>query len=112
MTTQNEHQNSANAQIIIQTNIPLWDFLVQGIKKAHKVSRVQAFHDLIDRQRIALLKGEDENLTGTIQDMAKAWGWDRDTVARFLDNLEQLGVLTVETTGNRKSFMLKYDIKK
>lgn len=112
MTTQNEHQNSANAQIIIQTDIPLWDFLVQGIKKAHKVSRVQAFHDLIDRQRIALLKGEDENLTGTIQDMAKAWGWDRDTVARFLDNLEQLGVLTVETTGNRKSFMLKYDIKK
>ena len=108
MATHNEHHDSANAQIVIQTDIPLWNFLVQGIKKAHKVSRVQAFVDLIDRQRIALLKGEDENLTGTIQDMAKAWGWDRDTVARFLDNLEQLGVLTVETTGNRKSFTLKY----
>lgn len=108
MTTQNEHQNSANAQIIIQTDIPFWNFLVQGMKKAHKVSRVQAFCDLIDRQRIALLKGENENLTGTIQDMAKAWGWDRETVARFLDNLEQLGVLTVDTTGNRKTFMLKF----
>ena len=112
MSTLNEHQNSANAQMIIQTDIPFWDFLVQGIKKAHKVSRVQAFHDLIDRQRIALLKGENENIGGTIQDMAKAWGWDRETVARFLDNLEQLGLLTVETTGNRKSFMLKYSIEK
>lgn len=112
MATQNEQQNSANAQLIIQTDIPLWNFLVQGMKKAHKVSRVQAFCDLIDRQRIALLKGENETLTGTIQDMAKAWGWDRETVARFLDNLEQLGVITVETTGNRKSFMLKYSIGK
>lgn len=112
MTTQNEHQNSANAQIIIQTDIAFWNFLVQGIKKTHKVSRVQAFYDLIDRQRIALLKGENENLIGTIQDMAKAWGWDRYTVTRFLDQLEQLGKLTVETTGNRKSFKLKFNNEK
>ena len=112
MATQNEHQNKANAQLVIQTDIPLWDFLTQGIKKAHKVSRVQAFYDLIDRQRIALLKGENENFTGTIQDMAKAWGWDRDTVARFLDHLEQLGQLTVETRANRKSFKLKYSSEK
>ena len=55
---------------------------------------------------------KNENLNGTIQDMAKAWGWDRETVARFLDNLEQLGVLTVQTTGNRKTFMLKYSTEK
>lgn len=112
MAIQNEHKNNANAQMQILTDIPLWNFLVQGMKKAHKVSRVQAFCDLIDRQRIALLKGENENLNGTIQDMAKAWGWDRETVARFLDNLEQLGVLTVQTTGNRKTFMLKYSTEK
>ena len=112
MTTQDEQLHSANAQLIIQTDIPLWNFLVQGIKKTHRVSRVQAFADLIDRQRIALLKGEDEKLTGTIQDMARTWGWDRDTVVRFLDSLEQLGVITIDTTGYRKTFMLKYIIRK
>ncbi len=109
MATQNVHQNNAQEEFSLQTGIPLWNFLVQGMKKSHKLSRVQAFADLVDRQRIALLEKEDDNLKGTIQDMAKTWGWDRETVSRFLDNLERLGLITTTATGNRKTFRLNYD---
>ena len=43
-----------------------------------------------------------------MQDLANKWGWNRETVTRFIDNLEQLGALTVDTTGNRKTVTLKY----
>ncbi len=113
MAKQNEQQNNAHELFTLMTDMTLWNFLVQGMKKSHKVSRVQAFADLLDRQRIALLeKQDDDNLKGSIQDMAKTWGWDRETVARFLDNLEQLGVLTITTTGNRKAFRLNYESRR
>ncbi|MBQ9362411.1 MAG: hypothetical protein IJT97_03210 [Bacteroidaceae bacterium] len=112
MATQNEHQNDAKAQLLIQTRIPFWNLLVQGIKKSNKLSRTEAFFDLIDRQRVTLLKNEGEYLKGSILEFAKAWGWDRDTVARFLDNLEQLGMLTIDMVGNRKFFKLNYAIEK
>ena len=111
MTAQNEHQNDAKAQLLIQTKIPFWNLLVQGIKKSNKLSRTEAFFDLIDRQRVTLLKNEGEYLKGSILEFAKAWGWDRDTVARFLDNLEQLGMLTIDMLGNRKFFKLNYVIE-
>ena len=112
MTAQNEHQNDAKAQLLIQTKIPFWNLLVQGIKKSNKLSRTEAFFDLIDRQRVTLLKNEGEYLKGSILEFAKAWGWDRDTVARFLDNLEQLGMLTIDMVGNQKVIRLNYVIEK
>ena len=112
MAVQNEHQNDTRAQFRIQTEIPFWVFLVQGMKKSHKLSRVEAFYDLIDRQRVALLKGEGDYLKGSILEFAKAWGWDRETVTRFLDNLKQLRVLTIDMVGNRKSVRLNYVIEK
>jgi len=110
MAKQNEQQNNAQELFTLMTDMALWNFLVQGIKKSHKVSRMQAFANLLDRQRIALLeRGDDDNLKGSIQDMTKTWGWDKETIARFLDNLKRLGVLTITTTGNRKAFRLNYE---
>ena len=106
MNEQNTQQNNALAGLTIQTDIALWRLLLQGMKKSHKLSRVEAFYDLIDRHCIAMLKGEDGHTSGTIHNMAKAWGWDRDTVGRFLDSLQQLGMLTIITDGNRKTFQL------
>ena len=109
MTEQKEHKKN-NAHLKIPTDIPLWNFLVQDIKKSNKASRVQAFYDLIERQQIALLKGESESLTATIQDLANKWEWNRETVTRFLDNLEQLNALTVSSTGTRRTIRLNYSI--
>ena len=108
MTGQNGQRKNINATLIIPTDIHLWNFLVKGMQKTCRVSRVQAFCDLVERQQVALLKGEGESLSATMQDLANKWGWNRETVTRFIDNLEQLGALTVHTTGNRKAVKLKY----
>lgn len=113
MAAQNENQNDARIQMKILTDISLWKYLIGGQKKSPlRVSRVEAFYDLIDRQRVALLKGEGDYLKGSILEFAKAWGWDRETVTRFLDNLKQLRVLTIDMVGNRKSVRLNYVIEK
>ena len=106
MAEQNVLQNNVLTKVKIQTDIPLWKLLLQGIKKTHKLTRVEAFYDLIDRQCVSLLKGEDTHLSGNINEISKAWGWDRETVGRFLDNLEQLGILTIDLDGNRKAFRM------
>ena len=106
MNEHNTRQSNALAGLTIQTDIALWQLLLQGIKKSHKLSRVEAFYDLIDRHCIAMLKGEDGHISGTIHNMAKSWGWDRETIAKFLDNLQQLGTVTVDTNGNRKTVRL------
>lgn len=97
-------------QMNIVTDIRLWNLLLQGHKKSHGHTRVEAFYDLIDRQRIALLTSEDDCLKGSVMEFSKVWGWDRETVVRFLDNLEQIGVLTVRMAGNRKVVRLNYVI--
>lgn len=106
MTTPKIQQNNTLANVRINTDIGLWKMLLQGIKKTHKLSRVEAFYDLIDRQCFSLIKGDNVYLNGTITEMAKAWCWDRETVTRFLDSLEQAGMLTIETEDNRKVFRL------
>lgn len=107
MTTQNSHQKDDFENVKILTDIALWKLLTEDIKKTHKLSRVQAFFNLIDIQCIATLKGGDAHIAGSIMQFAKAWGWDRKTVGRFLDNLQQLGVLTIITDGKRKTLRLQ-----
>lgn len=108
MTGQNGQRNNINATLIIPTDIHLWNFLVKGVQKTCRVSRVQAFCDLIEKQQVALLKRECNSLSATMQDLANKWGWNRETVTRFIDHLEQLGAITVHTMGNRKTVTLKY----
>lgn len=111
MDTINIQSDNTNMQITIRTDIPFWNYLVQGMKKKHKISRAEAFKDLVERQRIALLKGEDTSMDASIQVLAKSWGWNRETVTRFIDNLERLNVLSVNVSGKRKTFSLKYIIE-
>lgn len=106
MNENNPQKNNALAGLKIQTDIALWQLLLQGIKKSHKMSRVEAFYDLIDRHCIAMLKGENNHISGTIHSIAKAWGWDRETVAKFLEHLQKLGMVTINNDGNRKAIML------
>lgn len=106
MNEKSAQQNNILTRAKIQTDIALWKLLLQGVKKTHKLSRVEAFFDLIDRQCVSMLKGGDTHLSGSIIEIAKAWGWDRETVGRFLDNLEQLGAVTIDMDGNRKTFRM------
>ena len=106
MTEQNTSEITVFKQYIIQTDIPFWKLLLQGGKKGHKLSKPEAFFDLVDRYCTSLLKNGDGCLSGIIPELSKSWGWDRETVNRFLDNLSLIGVLTIDNVANRKAIRL------
>jgi predicted transcriptional regulator len=47
-------------------------------------------------------------MKGSVLEFSKAWGWDRDTVSRFLEKLQELGIVTMTLAGNRKAIKLNY----
>ncbi len=109
MDMQNKEQDKACKQITLQTDIRLWSYLLSGQKKTtRKLSRVEAFYDLMQRQYTALHDGRERWLQGNVSELSCAWHWSRDTTASFLDKLEQLNVLTSHAVGNSKAFMLQY----
>ena len=97
-------------QLKIVTDTRLWNLLLQGMKKSEKLTKVEAFNDLIERQRIALLTSDDEYMKGNVLEFSKAWGWDRETVNRFLERLQELDIVTISMAGNRKAIKLNYII--
>ena len=105
-----EQNNSDKTQIRIETDIRFWNLLLQGMKKSEKLTKVEAFNDLIERQRIALLTSDDEYMKGNVLEFSKAWGWDRETVNRFLEHLQELNIVTISMAGNRKAIKLNYII--
>ena len=105
-----EQNNSDKTQLRIETDIRFWNLLLQGMKKSEKLTKVEAFNDLIERQRIALLTSDDEYMKGNVLEFSKAWGWDRETVNRFLERLQELDIVTISMAGNRKAIKLNYII--
>lgn len=103
-----EQNNSDKTQLKIVTDTRLWNLLLQGMKKSEKLTKVEAFNDLIGRQRIALLTSDDEYMKGNVLEFSKAWGWDRETVNRFLERLQELDIVTISMAGNRKTIKLNY----
>ena len=103
-----EQNNSDKTQLKIVTDTRLWNLLLQGMKKSEKLTKVEAFNDLIGRQRIALLTSDDEYMKGNVLEFSKAWGWDRETVNRFLERLQELDIVTISMAGNRKAIKLNY----
>ena len=70
-------------------------------KKSHKASRAQAFRNLLERQYIEHLKGNNKYISAMVKGLAKSWVGDRMTVVKFLTSLVQLKVLTLDTLSNK-----------
>lgn len=85
----------------------LFAFLSEKTKKQNKKSRCEALCDLFERQKLSSLIEGEKFLKGSIQEFATAWNWDRGTVIRFLEGLQNLNIIVIETAGNRKAFALQ-----
>ena len=95
-------------QMTIPMSRQLLKYLLQGRRKTTgNHSRTEAFYDLMERQQTALMSGK-ETLTENLGALAKRWRWNRDTTAAFLANLEQLGAVTIDMEGNRKSIRVNF----
>lgn len=95
-------------QMKIIVDFSLLKLLSANTKKTGKFTRVQALCDLIERQYLTALQEEGEYLKGSILEFAKNWRWDRETVNRFLNELEQQGIVSSQMTQNRKTFKVNY----
>lgn len=108
MDVQNKNRITSKNQMKIIVDFSLLKMLSANKKKLGKFTRVQALCDLIERQYITALQEDGEYLKGSVFEFSKNWGWDRDTVARFLNELELLGIVSSQMTQNRKTFKVNY----
>ncbi len=103
--------NYAEYSMIIPTSRPLWNYLLRGQRNSSKkLSRVEAFRDIIERQHAVLLSGTDDGI-GAIIELTRAWRWNRDTTSAFIDTLRRLGVVACEKEGNRSIIRLNYTVE-
>lgn len=116
MNTQNfKHAEDSYSQssqqppkMTVKTDYDLWrllfrDSIPQG---SHKLSKAEAYFDLVRRHRLTTLTKNDSYLDGGILALAKAWRWDRNTVKKFIDSLFSIGVATIKKVGNKTAIFI------
>ena len=89
--------NNSGNNIRIVTDYALWCclFRIPSPKGARKLSRAEAFFDLITKQRQAILLYDQDNILAGFQTLADEWRWNRQTVKRFLNELQDIGSVII-----------------
>ena len=116
MNTQNKnHAEDSYSQssqqppkMTVSTDYDLWSMLFKDSSSqgSHKLSKAEAYFDLIRRHRLATLTKNDSYLDGGILALAKAWLWDRNTVKKFIDSLCSIGAATIKKVGNKTAIFV------
>lgn len=98
----------ADLQMKVTTDYNVWKLFFQGseYQKEHRYSKAEAYFDLVNRQRLALLTEDDSYINGGILALAHAWSWDRTTVKKFIDSLCANRAATVTPVGNKSIIRL------
>lgn len=92
--------------MVVETDFELWNYLLQGCSKKprHRYSRMEAFYDLLNRQRQMILNGNDDDyMDASLQDLANTWSWDRGAVRRFVETLSDMEAVTLDTDYSRNN---------
>ncbi len=90
-------------KMTINTDYDLWSLLFKDSSSqgSQRLSKAEAYFDLVRRHRLAMLTKNDCYLGGGILYLAKAWRWDRGTVKKFIDSLCAIGAATIEKVWNK-----------
>ncbi len=102
-------KNNPSLKMMIDTDYELWNLLFQNnnSEDSRKLTKGEAYFDLMKRQRLVTLTKDDSYLGGGILALAKAWKWDRNTVKKFIDALCAIDAATITMVGNRAVITLK-----
>ena len=101
MEQKNRQNGNVEFSMTISTSRELWRYLFRGQKNSsQKLTRVEAFYDLIERQ-YAALQEESDCIFGNISSLSRAWHWDRDTTSSFISDLEKFGAVSRYDMGTR-----------
>ena len=95
-------------KMTVSTDYDLWSMLFKDSSSQgpHKLSKAEAYFDLVKRHRLATLTKNDSYLDGGILALAKAWRWDRNTVKKFIDSLCAIGAATMKKVGNKTVILI------
>ena len=95
-------------KMTVSMDYDLWSMLFKDSSSQgpHKLSKAEAYFDLVERHRLATLTKNDSYLDGGILALAKAWLWDRNTVKKFIDSLCSIGAATMEKVGNKTVILI------
>lgn len=81
----------------------------------HKFSRFDAFMWLIDNIKRGRLLSDDDKVehpesgfTASFNQLADQWHWSRQSVSKFIKNLDKIAVITHTRLGNYYIFSLNY----
>lgn len=98
---------SHQSNVVFWMNSHVWDYLFGGTSKGvarmcgkrhkHRLKKHEAYYDLIQRVCTCQEQDDDSFVRVSVNALAKAWEWHRQTVNNFLDELQDLGVLSVNT---------------
>lgn len=101
-------KSPAEPRITVCTDFELWNFLFQGYANQgpHRYTKAEAFFDLVNRERLAVLTKDSEFLNSSIQTLANVWSWDRSSVRKFIDTLCAIGAASVTTDGYKNTVRL------
>lgn len=73
---------------------------------ANKLTKAEAFFDLVNRQRLALITTGDDVINISVISLSDSWGWNRKTTRNFLEELVEFGVLIFKPDANRTIIQL------
>lgn len=113
-------QSDVRSGFKITTDFQLWQYLFSKDmpeikplgKKPSKLTKAQAFYDLLSRYNLSLLTGSENIKKMTFQSLSEAWRWHRNSVSIFLRELEQMGVITIMDSDNSKVIVLNDTTRK
>lgn len=71
-----------------------------------KLSKAEAFFDLVNRQRLTRITTGDNVINISIMSLSDSWGWNRKTTRSFLDELVKLDVLDLKFDTNKTLIQL------
>lgn len=98
---------SKQSNVVFWMNSHVWDYLFGGPQKSvtrtcgkrhkHRLEKHEAYYDLIQRVCTCQEQDDDSFVRVSVNALAKAWEWHRQTVNNFLDELQDLGMLSFYT---------------
>lgn len=93
--------------MVIATDYRLWCVLFQDTtkKRARRLTRAEAFFNLVQRQRLSMQMPGYDIADGGYQQLAEEWGWDRTTVRKFLQELTDIGAVSTEIKPPNRRFI-------
>lgn len=110
--TDKRHSDSSNFRF--NADYSLIDYLVDGQtimagkRRRTRLTKAEAFFDLLNRQRLAISTKDDRYINDSIQQLATAWGWQRPTASKFINNLVSLGAIRLAPHANKSVVRIDY----